>query len=164
MGLFTKLKDSFDASLGKPKDERLDKAKCFSGSAGSYISIAENGFIGIKSLRLKTAKIFHINDLSGFELKTNGKQTANLGGAIAGGILFGAVGAVLGGISSAEKISSICFVFKFNDFESPVIEIEMLPSPVKKGSLLHKSTMEEMGKIMGLLEFIERKYKTETQK
>ncbi len=163
MGIFRKLKDAHDKAMGKPSDERLHDAKRFSGATGNYISIAENGFIGIKTLTLKTAKIFHIKELSGFEIKTNGKQSANISGAITGGILFGGIGAILGGFSSNEKITSICFVFKFDDFQTPVIAVDMLPCSVKKGSILYSSTMEEIQKITGLLEFVERKSKKEIQ-
>lgn len=141
------------------QDERLKNAKIFDGATNSYVVISENGYIGLKSQLMAEIKVIYIKDLNGFEVRTDGKSSANLGGAVVGGLIFGGAGAIIGGLSSQEKISTLSLVFKVNDFNNPIIEIGMIDSKTKKGTIIYKSAQDKIIKITSLLEIIEKKYK-----
>jgi len=149
----------------------------------SSVAIAENGYIGVLYQDLS---VFHITDVVNFEIVVDGysqvstseesssrkKKTAGgvIGGAIAGGLLFGGIGALVGvglsgsktttsGSSSSvesEVISSIELVFKINDFNRANVSAPLLPCPVVKGFNEHKFVENVVREIMGTLEVVER--------
>ena len=152
----------------------------------SAVAIAENGYIGVLYQDLS---VFHITDVINFELVVDGynqistteesssknRKTAGgvIGGAIAGGLLFGGIGALVGvglsgsntttsGSSSSvesEIISSIELVFKLNDFNRASVTAPLLPQPVTKGFQEHKTVENIVREIMGTLEIVERNVK-----
>ena len=107
---------------------------------------------------MKDSKILNIKDIVGFEVLTNGTSSANIGGAIAGGLLFGGVGAIIGG-QSKEKIPKMSFLFKTNDFHNPNIEIPIIVSSVKKGSFEDQAIQEKIKNLTSTLEIVERSNK-----
>lgn len=142
-------------------DSRLKNAKLFDGATGYFILISESGYVGFKTPEMETQKIVYINDINGFELQQNGHSSANATAAIAGGLLFGGIGAVLGGVGSArQKITSLSFVFKINDFNTPSIEIKFIDSATKNDSAYYKIIMKRINELDGLLSFIEKKYRS----
>ena len=146
-------------------DERLKDAKIFEGWTGYFIAIAKTGYISLKTPNMASHKIVHINDINGFDIIKDGlSNSANAGSAVVGGLLFGGIGALIGGLgSSKSSISSLSFIFKLNDFDLPSIEIKFIESKTKTDSFFYKMTMEKMNEIAGLLSFIEREYKNNTQ-
>lgn len=141
-------------------DERLKNAKLFDGATGYFVLISESGFLGLKTPQMTEPKIVHIKDINGFELRQNGHSAANASSAAVGGLLFGGVGALVGGIGSAkEKITSISFVFKINDFNIPSIEIKFLDGSTKSDSFYYDAVMQKINELDGLLSFIEKKYR-----
>lgn len=77
--------------------------------------------------------MFNIKDINGFERIIDGKDIANIGGAIAGGLLFGGIDALIRGGVRKEKISSINLLFKINDFNNPTINFHLLIGGTKNG-------------------------------
>lgn len=142
-------------------DDRLKDAKVFEGWPGYLIAIAKTGYISLKTPDMETNKIIHISDINGFEILKDGmSNSANIGSAAVGGLLFGGIGAVIGGIgSSTSSISSLSFIFRLNDFDMPSVEIKFFESKIKTDSLVYKATMKEINEIAGLLSFIERENK-----
>jgi hypothetical protein len=125
----------------------------------SFILISETGFIALKSLFIKEIIIINIKDVIGFEVLTNGKSSANIGGAIAGGLLFGGVGAIIGGLQSKETITKMSFLFKTNDFNNPNIEIPIIALSLKKGSFEYQALDEKIKNLTSTLEIVEQKIK-----
>ncbi|MEL5718653.1 hypothetical protein [Treponema pedis] len=142
-------------------DERLKDAKIFEGGTGYFIAIAKTGYVSLKTPNMESHKIVHINDINGFELVKDGlSNSANAGSAVVGGLLFGGLGALIGGIGSSKAaISSLSFIFKLNDFDLPSIEIKFIETKTKTDSFFYKMTMEKINEIAGLLSFIEREHK-----
>jgi len=140
-------------------DSRFSGAKLFDFINTSFILISESGFIALKSLDMKELKILNIKDITGFEVLTDGKAVANIGGAVAGGILFGGIGAIIGGMQQQEKITKMSFLFKTNDFNNPNIEIPVIALSVKKGSFEHKAIEGKLRDLTNTLEVVERKYR-----
>jgi hypothetical protein len=152
-----KEKEKFSQALAS--DDRLKGAKIFELVIDNMIVISETGYIGLKNDKIKEfLKIIHINDINGFELNVNGNMRHNTGGAIAGGLLFGGIGALIGG-QSKEIINKLSFLFKINDFSNPIIEIPLILFKVKKGSFSHQAVLDKANEIISLLEILEKKYK-----
>jgi hypothetical protein len=140
-------------------DERFSNSKLFDFINTSFILISETGFIALKSLFMKEIKIINIKDVIGFEVLANGKPSANIGGAIAGGLLFGGVGAIIGGLQSKETITKMSFLFKTNDFNNPNIEIPIIALSLKKGSYEYQALDEKIKNLTSTLELVERNVK-----
>jgi len=139
-------------------DPRLINAKLFHPIGGT-IAISESGYVGFKNDKIKeNIKVLHINDIKGFNLDINGNTQHNTGGAITGGLLFGAVGAIIGG-QNIEMITKLSLIFKIDDFNNPNIEIPFILFKIKKGSYEHKQALDMVNEISSLLELLERKYK-----
>jgi hypothetical protein len=141
-------------------DERLKDAKVFSEYINTPIAISENGYIGIINPKTKEPKIIHIKDINGFELLIDGKNIANIGGAVVGGLLFGGVGAIIGGSASKEKITKMNILFKTNDFNNPTIDIPLVIFEMKKGSMTYNSVQKEVQELMATLEIVEKNNKS----
>jgi hypothetical protein len=152
-----KVRDDFQ-NLQK-MDERFLSSKLFDFINTSFILVSETGFIALKSLAMEEIKVLSIKDIIGFEVVTNGKAVANIGGAIAGGLLFGGVGAIIGGSPSREKISSMSFLFKTNDFNNPNIEIPVIALSIKNGSYEYQAIEEKLKNLTSILEIVEKKIK-----
>jgi hypothetical protein len=139
-------------------DPRLAGAKIFE-PAGNLIAIAETGFIGLKNDKIKQGlKVVNISDINGFEIDINGNLQRNTGGAVAGAVLFGGIGALIGG-QSKEMITKLSLLFKLNDFQTPVVEIPFIIFKTKKGSFEHQQALDQAKEVCSLLEILERKYK-----
>jgi len=138
-------------------DSRMLNGKYFLENAIIPIAITENGNIGYKDINTNNIKVFNIKDVNSFELITDGVKTANAGGAIVGGLLFGGVGAIIGGLSGQkEKINKIDLLFRINDFNNPVIEIPLMNSFNKSN---YDIINNELKTFMATMEFIEKKAK-----
>jgi hypothetical protein len=147
-------------TLAKIKsDDRLANAKIFEPIFDNIIAISESGFVGLKTDKMKgDIKVLNISDINGFEVNVNGNLQHNTGGAIAGGLLFGGIGAIIGG-QNKEMITKLSFVFKTNDFNMPTIEIPLILLKVKKGSYEHQKALDTASEVGSLLELLERKYR-----
>lgn len=140
-------------------DDRFSGSKLFDFINTSFILVSESGFIALKSLEMKELKILNIQDITGFEVITDGKPVANIGGAVAGGLLFGGVGAIIGGMQQKEKITKMSFMFKINDFNNPSIEIPIIALSVKKGSFEHQQIEQKLRDLTNTLEVVEKKHR-----
>ena len=140
-------------------DSRLKGGVIHSFSSGNFVMINENGFIGLKNSKMDIPRVVHINDINGFEIINNGKSVANVSGAIIGGLIFGGIGALIGGIgSSKQKIISLRLIFKINDFDDPIVYIDILPK-TSTTSHIYKFFTERMELMLSRLEILEKKYK-----
>jgi hypothetical protein len=140
-------------------DERLKGAKLFKEIITTPVAINEEGNIGIINTSTKEIKVFNIKDVNGFEVIIDGKNVANIGGAIVGGLLFGGIGAIVGSSANKQKINSIDLLFKTNDFNNPTINVPLLSSGTKKGSMVDKAIQKEITELTSTLEIVEKKIK-----
>jgi len=167
-------------------DIRFADSRSFKIGA-SYFLISESGFIALGSLPLardaswemkqdadyctKNTKIIHINDIRGFEVITNGKSTADIGGAVVGGLLFGTAGAIIGG-QSYQEINNMSLLFKMDNFKNPAIEVPILNSvsikedapffgsdSIESGSSLHNQLTAQIREMLATLEVVEARVK-----
>jgi len=130
------------------------------------VSVSETGEIGVFDAETTKTEIVNIKDVRGFELIEDGKNVANIGGAVVGGLLFGGVGAIVGGSAHNKKITKMDLVLKIDDFKKPYINIPLYRSEGKKDALggwalsppIDK-VQEEIKELVNTLEFVEKKIK-----
>jgi hypothetical protein len=87
-----------------------------------------DGFWGGK----KNPKVYDYSDIVDFELLEDGESVSKggLGRAVAGGVLFGGVGAIVGGVTGGKKNKAICNSMKIkitiNNLNNPVVYINLI--------------------------------------
>lgn len=100
---------------------------------------------------------FTYDDIVDYECVKNGERVHKIGTgrAILGGLIFGEVGAVLGGLSGSkdkEEIKEFKIVIKTNNKSYPIIMINLLPfGKVNSDSLLFKAYSDTAAKILNKL-------------
>lgn len=103
-------------------------------------------------------KVYNCNDIIEYELLEDGISVTSggLGRAAAGGILFGGVGAIVGGVTGKKKTRSEIENFKIkltlNNFQSPTVYIELLnKKKIKTNSNKYKEMYEKAQEILSTL-------------
>ena len=107
------------------------------------------------------AKIYKFKDLIDYEIIENGSTVSSkgIGRAIAGGLLFGGVGAIIGGVTAKSKTKNILnglfLKIVINDFDNPNLMIDLLT--VKKpitNPIGIQTVMKHTQDILSLLDLI----------
>jgi len=106
-------------------------------------------------------KVYNCDDIIEYELLEDGISVTSggLGRAAAGGILFGGVGAIVGGVTGKKKTRSEIENFKIkltlNNFQSPTVYIELLnKKKIKTNSNKYKEMYEKAQEILSTLAVI----------
>lgn len=88
-------------------------------------AISDNGYIGTWQVEKKDHKliVFHATEITGFEIAE--KTKSGFGGAVAGGLMFGTTGALVGSLAGAGKASQIDLVLKTTNLSNPAITIRL---------------------------------------
>lgn len=103
---------------------------------------------------------YSFEDLVSYELIVNNQTVVSggVGQALVAGAMFGPIGAVAGGIvskrKSTSKILDMTLRVTSNDFNKPVIFIDLIRKPVKNTSKEYKEAVENAQRIMGALDVI----------
>lgn len=109
---------------------------------------------------------YHFNDLISFELYQDGKSliSGTAGEALAGGLIFGAVGAIAGA-SSAKDIVTNCtdlhINLSINDVKHPHHQLPFIIETVSNDSNEYKYEIGFANEILSLLAFIKANSETE---
>lgn len=104
------------------------------------------------ALRNKAAYIFHFSDISGYEFMEDGKTItkSGAGSAIAGGLLFGGIGLVAGGLmgrKSKDVINKMSVIINVNNEWANKVEVKIITTETKKGGAMYnlaKSAFENI--------------------
>lgn len=148
------------------KESNIEELSLFTVTKkiGTFIEIDDNkmkwlvpdGFFGGR----KNSKIYNYSDIVGFELLEDGESITKggLGSAVAGGILFGGVGAVVGGVTGGKKSKSICNSLKIkitvNNINNPTVYIKFLNTATKKNSFTYKTLYNSAQECLSTLQLI----------
>ena len=103
---------------------------------------------------------YSFEDLVSYELIINDQAVVSggVGQALVAGAMFGPIGAVAGGIvskrKSTSKILNMTLRVTSNDFNKPVVFIDLIRKPVKNTSKEYKDAIENAQRIMGALDVI----------
>ncbi len=103
---------------------------------------------------------FNFNNLLSFELLEDGSTIASggLGRAVAGGVLFGPVGAIVGGVTGGKKTKGICKSMKIRvtlkDTFKDTAYIDLILTETKTNSLTYRSAQASAQSCISALEII----------
>lgn len=150
----------------KSNKDNKDLAKNFNitKKIGTYIEfdddnmkwLVPDGLFGKKI----NPRVYDYKDIIGFELLEDGYSITEggLGKAVAGGLLFGEVGAVVGGITSKRKTKAIVndlrIKITLDNLSSPMVCIPLLIAKTKSGSLTYKGAYSSAQEILSALSII----------
>jgi hypothetical protein len=109
-------------------------------------------------------RVFSYRDLLCSEIFEDGStitktvRTSQVGGALVGGLLFGGVGAVIGGLSgkteTTGKIKKIDLRLTVNDTKNPIHDVAFQNVEGNKGGLIHKAAMKQARHWHSLIEVL----------
>jgi hypothetical protein len=109
----------------------------------------------------KIPKVYNYNDIVDFELLEDGAtitKGGGLGKAIAGGILFGGVGAIVGGVTAKRKNKAVCNSLKIKitirNTKNPVVYMNFIDSETKKNGFIYKMVNESAQECLSVLQLI----------
>jgi hypothetical protein len=141
-------------------DAALIGAKVFKPDFFTTITVSEEGAIRVIDSSAHKTEDFSLKDVSGFEVIVDGQSAVNVGGAVVGGLLFGGIGAIIGSGAKKEKIKSVDFLFKMNDFNRPTIRVSLVHGfGMKADSSEYKQLQEVITELTSTLEYVEKKLK-----
>lgn len=105
-------------------------------------------------------RVFDYSDIVDFELLEDGESVASggLGRALAGGALFGGVGAIVGGVTGKRRSKEFCGSLKLkvtiNDINNPVIYVSFIDSKTKKAGSFYKIISESAQECLSTFQLI----------
>lgn len=111
-------------------------------------------------MEIKTPPVFRFDEIVDYSFSENGTivTKGGLGSAVAGGLLFGGVGAIVGGITASKRgktdINSMTVRISLNNDYITQREIELLPGIANctKGGFTYKETKKEADSILSILD------------
>jgi len=133
------------------------------GTAKATLAVSTMGLSLIPSLVKKDKNDtdwYSFEDLVSYELIVNNQTVVSggVGQALVAGAMFGPIGAVAGGVVSKRKTTSkilnMTVRVTSNDFNKPVIFIDLIRKPIKNTSKEYKEAVENAQRIMGALDVI----------
>lgn len=118
--------------------------------------IFHTGFFGGRGNSI----VYKYEDILGYELLEDGETVTKggLGRAVVGGLLFGGLGAIVGGVTGGKRGKSICNSLKIkitiNSMNSPAVFVSLISSPTKKDSFVYKTFYKLAQEALSLLQII----------
>lgn len=110
--------------------------------------------------KIKDIKIYKYTDIINFELLEDGNSITKggTGRAIAGGLLFGNTGAIVGGVTGNRKSKLTCSKLQIkitlNDLSNPAVYINFIETEFKKDGIVYKEAYNSAQKVLSLLQII----------
>lgn len=102
--------------------------------------------------------VYNFSDLLDFELIENGNTVTggSLGRAIAGNLIFGGVGATIGGMTGKQKqtCNKLQIKITVKDLKHPALFITFIDYEVKKDGIIYRETIKSVEEIASLLQVI----------
>lgn len=118
--------------------------------------LINDGFNGA----IKNPTIYNYSDIIDFELIENEESITKggLGRAVAGGLLFGGVGAVVGGVTGGKKSKAICSSLRLRitvkDMNNPAVYVNFLTVATQKSSFVYKQRFNLAQQSVAMLQLI----------
>lgn len=151
------------------KNNELQKIFNPTNNIENYIEFDEDNkkwLVSKRSTSDKKAPIIHsYEDIIEFELLEDGETITKgaLGSAIAGGILFGGTGAIVGGITGKKTTRKVIETFKIkiviNNIDNPVEYIDLISKKTKTNSSAYEKAYRDAHKILSTLSAITQSIK-----
>jgi hypothetical protein len=178
MSIITK---SIAAQKKKDIKETLDQLSDFKASQYIIGNDGESG-LAIDERRRKVCLIKYnvgnmvisYKDLLASEIYEDGlsvtktSRTSQVGSALVGGLLFGGVGAVIGGLSgktsTSDKIKRIDLRLTVNSTQSPIHDVNFLNTEGERGGLIYNEAIQKARHWHGLVEVLIKRADEEDRK
>lgn len=154
------------------KEEALQELKTLTITKdfGAYIKFDENnrkwfvpdGVFGA----VKNPIIYSFDDIIAFELLEDGNSITKggTGRAIAGGLLFGGVGAIVGGNTAKRKTKSTCTKLQIkitvNSMSTPAVYVNLIAGETRTDGFAYKTAYNSAQNILSVLQVICENNKT----
>lgn len=122
---------------------------------GNYMQVDDE-----HQIFLVGGEYFNFSNLLSFELLEDGSSVASggLGQAVAGGILFGPAGAIVGGVTGAKKTKTVCKSMKIRitlkDTYKDTAYIDLLLTDTKTNSLTYRMAQSSAQDCISALQII----------
>jgi hypothetical protein len=107
--------------------------------------------------------IYPLDIITGYEIVENGTSVVSggLGRAVAGGLLFGGTGAIVGAITGTKKQSTLITDMKLklttNNLDTPVLYFNLISKPIKSDSPEYRSRITAAEEVIASLDIILKK-------
>ena len=130
---------------------------------GNYIHIDEtNKLVAFPSAfgKIDKVAIYNYSEILGCDVLEDGQSISKggLGRAVAGGLLFGGVGAIVGGVTGSKKtkqiINSMKVKITVNDISNPTQYISLIESETKSTSFMYSTAKNNAEQIVSLINII----------
>lgn len=124
------------------------------------MSLAAEKALGIGKTKVGSNDWYQFDDLLSYELMEDDSivTSGGVGQALIGGAIFGAAGAIAGGITGKrvqkKKIESLYIKITLNTFNSPCLLIPLITKPIKTNSKEYQSAFNEAHQILSTLDVI----------
>ncbi len=133
-------------------------------NVGSYILFDDNSrrFIlprGVFKIKTDVAR-YNYDEVTDVDLLEDGSSLTKggLGQALAGGLLFGGVGALIGGITGTRKTKEVCneltIKITLSSINEPTLNIKLLEDKTKKSSFIYKNAFQAAQEILSIFSII----------
>lgn len=148
-------------------ETQYDKCSKFNTTKkiGNYILLDEDkkqwaipdSFLG----KIQNSKVYNYSDIIEYELLQDGTSITKggLGRAVAGGLLFGGIGAIVGGVTGTRKtkelVNNMQIKITLNDISNPVIYIKLILSPTKTNSIVYKVAKQYAEQLLSVFSIIQ---------
>lgn len=109
-------------------------------------------------------KVIELKDLLSTEIHEDGtaitrtSRTSQAGSALVGGLLFGGVGALVGGLTgktvAADKVKRLCLRIVVNDTASPIHEVDFMNVEGKRDGIIYKQAIVQARHWNSILEIL----------
>ena len=106
------------------------------------------------------ADLFRFENLLSFELLEDGESVTKggIGRAVAGGILLGGVGAIIGGVTGGKKTKSVCTSMKIRltlkNAHTTTAYIDIITTKTKTGGFIYNEYQKEAQSLLSELQLI----------
>ena len=111
-------------------------------------------------IKIGTPNVYSYEEVLDFELLEDGGSITKggIGSAVTGGILFGGIGAVVGGIAGKRSSKPTCTSLKvkitLRNRNESVVYINLISTEIKKSSLIYKTCEKQAQEIISILQII----------
>lgn len=146
--------DKEETSTNAPATAKFKPTK----KVGKYLSVDDINKKWCVPHSKESKAVYDYSDLLDYELVEDGNTvtSGSLGRAIAGGLAFGGIGAVVGGMSGKQKptCNKLQIRMTVKDMKHPTLYINLLDFEVKKESEIYKSCIKDAQEIVSILMII----------
>ncbi|KPI46581.1 hypothetical protein KW95_18500 [Clostridioides difficile] len=149
----------------KKNENRTEEVESFNPTKkiGTYLEIDEpqKKFLIPNKFGKLAQEVLSFNDVIDYELLEDGETLikGGLGRALTGGLLFGGVGAVVGGVTGKKEtkaiINSLKIKITLNNLNMPATYIDLINSATKKTSFVYKTNYNIAQEILSTFSVIQ---------